>query len=147
MTGLHKVKTRSMSHLDGVVGVGDDCDEKAEDHVDEERHEGVEVNPAEDPHHAALVLHVLEGGKHVVPVDQGEQTLRHRVQGAELRQREEGIFHFSAKGSVPQFTPQNNLRMYSKKGEICRKTCPRRCKPSRDMVLARSSRRSSSLSK
>lgn len=78
-----------MSHLDGVVGVGDDCDEEAEDHVDEERHKGVEVNPAEDPHHAVLALHVLEGGKHVVPVDQGEEALGHGVQGAELRQREQ----------------------------------------------------------
>lgn len=95
-----------MSHLDGVVGVGDDCDEKAEDHVDEERHKGVEVNPAEDPHHAVLVLHVLEGGKHVVSIDQGEQALRHRVQGAELRQREEGIFYFSAKVALTQFTPR-----------------------------------------
>lgn len=62
-------------HLDGVVGVGDDCDEEAEDHVDEERHKGVEVDSAEDPHHAALVHHVLEGGKHVVSVDQREQAL------------------------------------------------------------------------
>lgn len=77
------------SHLDGVVGVGDDRDEKAEDHVDEERHKGVEVNPAEDPHHAVLVLHVLEGGKHVVSVDQGEEALGYSVQGPELRQREQ----------------------------------------------------------
>lgn len=88
-----------LSHLDGVVGVGDDCDEQAEDHVDEERHKGVEVNPAEDPHHAVLVLHVLEGGKHVVSVDQGEETLGHRVQGAELCQRDERIFYFLAKAS------------------------------------------------
>lgn len=33
---LRKVKTEAMSHLDGVVGVGDDGDEKAEHHVDEE---------------------------------------------------------------------------------------------------------------
>lgn len=56
--------------LDGVVGVGDDCDKKAEDHVDEERHKGVEVDPAKNPHQSALLLHVLEGGKHVVSVDQ-----------------------------------------------------------------------------
>lgn len=74
-----------MTHLDGVVGVGDDGDEKAEDHVDEERHKGVEVHPAEDPHQAVLVLHVLEGGEHVVSVDQGEEALGHRVHGAELR--------------------------------------------------------------
>lgn len=65
--------------LDGVIGVSDDCDEKAEDHVDEERDKGIEVDSAEDPHQAALPLHVLEGGIHVISVDQGEQTLRHRV--------------------------------------------------------------------
>lgn len=69
-----------MKNLDGVVGVSDDRDEKAEDHVDEERHKGIEVDSAEHPHQAALLLHVTEGGKHVVTVDQGEQTLRHRVQ-------------------------------------------------------------------
>lgn len=73
------------SHLDGGVGVGDDGDEKAEDHVDEERYEGVEVDPAEDPNKAALLVHVLEGGEHVVPVDEGEQALRHRVQRPKLR--------------------------------------------------------------
>lgn len=64
-----------MCHLDGVVGVGDDCDEEAEDHVDEERHKAVEVDSAENPHEAALLLHVLEGGKHVVSVDQREEAL------------------------------------------------------------------------
>lgn len=63
-----------MSHLDGGVGVGDDRDEKAEDHVDKERYKGVEIDPAENPNQAALLLHVFEGGKHVIPVDQGEQT-------------------------------------------------------------------------
>lgn len=73
------------SHLDGGVGVGDDGDEEAEDHVDEERYEGVEVDPAENPNKAALLVHVLKGGEHVVPVDEGEQALRHRVQRPKLR--------------------------------------------------------------
>lgn len=72
------------SHLDGGVGVGDDGDEKAEDHVDEEGYEGVEVDPAENPNKAALLVHVLKGGEHVVPVDEGEQALRHRVQRPKL---------------------------------------------------------------
>lgn len=55
--------------LDGVIGVGDDGDEEAEDHVDKERDEGIEVDPAENPHQAALLLHVLEGGEHVVSID------------------------------------------------------------------------------
>lgn len=75
---------RSQHHLDGVVGVGDDGDEEAEDHVDEKRHKGVEVDPAESPHQAALLLHVLKGGEHVVSVDQREQTFWHRVQGPKL---------------------------------------------------------------
>lgn len=62
-------------HLDGFVGVCDDCDEKAEDHVYEEGDKGVEIDSAVNPHQAALLLHVLEGGKHVVSVDQREQTL------------------------------------------------------------------------
>lgn len=66
-------------YLDGVVGVSDDCDEKAEDHVDEERDKGIKVNSAENPHQAAFLLHVFKGGKHVVSIDQGEQTLRHCV--------------------------------------------------------------------
>lgn len=70
--GLQKL---SKNHLDGVIGVGNKCDKKAEDHVDEERHKGVEVDSAEDPHQTALLIHVLEGGKHVVSVDQREQTL------------------------------------------------------------------------
>lgn len=85
--------TSTTGHLDGAVGVGDDGDEKAEDHVDEERYEAVEVDPAEDPNQAALLLHVLEGGEHVVPVDQREQTLRHRVQRPEL-QPKEGVNHY-----------------------------------------------------
>lgn len=71
--------TSKIGHRDGAVGVGDECDKKAEDHVDEERYEAVEIDPAEDPNKAALLLHVLKGGKHVVPVDQREQTLGHRV--------------------------------------------------------------------
>ena len=83
--GLQIYKMRGKPHLDGVVGVGDDGDEEAEDHVDEERDKSIEVDPAEHPHHAALLLHVLKGGKHVIPVDQREETLRHGVQGPKLK--------------------------------------------------------------
>lgn len=62
-------------YLECVVCVCDDGDEQAEDHVNEERHEGIDVHSAENPHQAALLLHVLEGGEHVVSVDQREQTL------------------------------------------------------------------------
>lgn len=89
---LHSIESENclhlnskISHLDGAVSVGDDGDKKAEDHVDEERYKAVEIDPAEDPNQAALLLHVLKGGKHVVPVDQREQTLRHRVQRPKLQ--------------------------------------------------------------
>lgn len=75
----------ALRYLDGLVGVGDQGDEEAEHHVDEERDEGVQVTTTEQPHQVALLLHVLKGGEHVVSVDQGEQTLRHRVQGTELQ--------------------------------------------------------------
>lgn len=57
-------------YLDGFIGVSDDCDEKAEDHVDEERDKCIEVNSAENPNQAAFLLHVFKGGKHVVSIDQ-----------------------------------------------------------------------------
>ena len=71
-------------HLDGLVGVGDEGDEEAEHHVDEEGDEGVEVDSAEQPHQVRLVPHGFEGGVHVVAVDEREETLRHLVQGSEL---------------------------------------------------------------
>ena len=83
-----QISKRSQRHLDGVVGVGDEGDEEAEDHVDEERNKGVEVDPAESPHQAALLLHVLKGGEHIVSVDQREQTFWHCVQRPKLESRE-----------------------------------------------------------
>lgn len=85
-------------YLDGVIGVGDECDEKAEDHVDKEWHEGVEVDSAEHPHQAVLLLHVLKSGKHVVSIDQREQTLWHSVQRPELQRHLQSttLFFFTA---------------------------------------------------
>lgn len=68
----------------GVVGSGDERDEEGQHHVDEEGDEGVEVDLAEDPHQRATVLHLSERDKHVVPVDQRKQALRHHGQGAKL---------------------------------------------------------------
>lgn len=93
------------SHLDGAVGVSDDCDKKAEDHVDEEWYKAVEVDPAEDPNKAALLLHVIKGGKHVVPVDQREQTLRHRVQRPKLQPKKERVNYYL---QIPK--PQKNYQ-------------------------------------
>ena len=73
--------------LDGLVGVSDESDEEAEHHVDEEGDEGVEVEPAEEPHHVAPVSHLQEGGVHVVPIDEGEEALRHLVESSELEEK------------------------------------------------------------
>ena len=72
------------ANLDGLIGVCYKSDEEAEHHVDEEGDEGVEVKPAEQPHHVALVSHLQEGVVHVVPVDQREEALGHLVQRTEL---------------------------------------------------------------
>lgn len=75
---------KSLTDLDGLIGVCDESDEQAEDHVDEEGDEGVQVEPAEQPHHVALIPHLLKGGVHVVPVDEWEEALCHLVQSSEL---------------------------------------------------------------
>jgi len=79
-------------HLDGLVGIGDEGDEEAEHHVDEEGDEGVEVDAAEQPQHVRLVPHLLEGGVHVVAVDQREEALRHLVQRPELVEGHNHVF-------------------------------------------------------
>ena len=78
---------RTRTNLDGLVGVSDESDEEAEHHVDEKGDEGVEVESAEEPHHVAVVSHLQEGGVHVVPVDEGEEALRHLVEGSELEEK------------------------------------------------------------
>lgn len=75
------------TNLDGLVGVGDESDEEAQHHVDEERDEGVEIEPAEKPDHVALVSHLEEGSIHVVPIDQWEQTLAHLCKWPELEKQ------------------------------------------------------------
>lgn len=74
----------SKADLDGLVCVCDEGNEQTEHHVNEEREEGVEVEPAEQPHHVSLLSHLLESGVQVITVDQREQALRHLVQGPEL---------------------------------------------------------------
>lgn len=76
-----------MADLDGVVGTGDECNEETQHHVDEEADEGVEVELGEEPHQAAVTLlglHGCECHKHVVSVDEREETLGHHGQRAEL---------------------------------------------------------------
>jgi len=71
--------------LDDLVGVHDDRDEEREHHVDEQAYKGVEVDSAVHPHRQRPILgDGLEGGKHIVAVDEGEQALRSRHDGFEL---------------------------------------------------------------
>lgn len=59
--------------LDGVIGTGDERDEEAQHHVDEEADEGVKVDLGEEPDEAAaalLRLHRRKRHKHVIPIDE-----------------------------------------------------------------------------
>lgn len=56
--------------LNGFVRVCDERDEKAQDHVDEEADERVQVDAAEQPHQVTFLLHFRERGKHVVSIYQ-----------------------------------------------------------------------------
>lgn len=76
-------------HLDHLVGASDEGDEERQHHVDEHRDEGVEVEPAEVPHQAVLVLELCEGGEHVVAIQQREQALCHATQLLELQTEED----------------------------------------------------------
>jgi len=60
--------------LDSLVGITDDTNEQAEDHINEERDEGVQVDFAEDPHSITLLVHLGKCHEHVVTVDQREHT-------------------------------------------------------------------------
>ena len=62
--------------LDHPVRVHYDRDEEGEHHIDEEANEPIKVEPAEDPNRDGVVHgNRVEGGKHVVPVDEAEQAL------------------------------------------------------------------------
>lgn len=65
------------TNLDGLVGAGDQSNEEAEDHVDEEADKSIQVELAKEPHQVAVLLHCGKGHKHVVPIDEGEEALRH----------------------------------------------------------------------
>lgn len=69
-----------MLYLYGVVGVSDECNKKAEDHVYEQTNEGIQIQPTEQPHQRAFLLDLSKCCKHIITVDQRKQTLGHRVQ-------------------------------------------------------------------
>lgn len=71
-------------YLDALVSVCDKSYEKAEHHVDEERDERVEVDPAEQPHHCVLLLELCKRREHVVPVHQREEAFGHAAQTFKL---------------------------------------------------------------
>lgn len=70
--------------LYGLIGSCDESNKQRQNHVDEERYEAVQVNLAEQPHQSTALLHPRKRHEHVVPVNKGEQALRHHGQGAEL---------------------------------------------------------------
>lgn len=74
-----------MTYLNGVVRIGNERDEKTEDHVDEEADERVQVDAAEQPHQEALLLDLSKRGKHVITVDQRKQAFGNDVQVFKLQ--------------------------------------------------------------
>lgn len=86
---LKPVMTVCLQHtnFDGFIGVGDESNEQAENHVNEQGDEGVEVEPAEEPNHVAVVSSFQKGGVHVIPVNEGEEAFCHFAQCAELEDK------------------------------------------------------------
>ena len=62
--------TQRGTHLHSFIGITDYTNEQAEDHVDEERDEGVQVNLAEYPSSIAPLLHFFECHEHVIAIQQ-----------------------------------------------------------------------------
>lgn len=81
--------TRWCKYLDGLVGVGYKSDKERQHHVDEQRDEGVQVSPTEEPHQGVFVLKLGEGGEHVVSIQQREQALCHETQALKLQRKRE----------------------------------------------------------
>lgn len=71
-------------YLDALVSICDESYEQAEHHVDEERDERVEVDPAEQPHHSVLLLDLGKRREHVIPVHQREEAFGHSAQTLKL---------------------------------------------------------------
>lgn len=69
-----------MLYLYGVIGVSNECNKKAEDHVYKQTDEGVQIQSAEHPHQGTLLLDLSKCCKHIIPIDQRKQTFSHCVQ-------------------------------------------------------------------
>lgn len=60
--------------LHSLVCIADDTNEQTEDHVNEQRDEGVKVNLAEYPGGVTLSIHLSKRHEHVVSIDQREHA-------------------------------------------------------------------------
>lgn len=78
------------ANLYGLIGIHDDGYEQAEDDIDEERNEGVEIDAGEPPHHRVFAGSGGEGGKHVIPIDEGVEALHGWRESPELWEAREG---------------------------------------------------------
>lgn len=83
--GLDKLFPFIIPYLYSLIGSCDESNKQWQHHVDEEWDEGVQVDLAEQPHQGAALLHPRKRHKHVVSVNEGEQTFWHHGQGTELR--------------------------------------------------------------
>ena len=70
--------------FDSFVSIHNDGNEKTQDNVEENDDEKVQVGSGEAPNHTVFSVHHAEGSKHIVPVNQGEQTFRRWADGAKF---------------------------------------------------------------
>lgn len=84
----YKCEGKQKLYLYGVIRVSNECNKKAEDHVYKQANEGVQIQPTEQPHQCALLLDLSKRCKHIIAVDQREQTLSHCVQILKLENNE-----------------------------------------------------------
>lgn len=80
-----------MFYLYGVIGVCDQSNKKAEDHVYKQNNEGIQIQPTEYPHQHALLLDLSKRCKHVIAIDQRKQTLSYCVQVFKLEDNEHKV--------------------------------------------------------
>ena len=71
--------------MQGFIGIGDQGDEHAEDHIDEECYEDVEIDLGENKRRHRDMRHFLVSRIHVVTIDKREETLRGDRRVTELR--------------------------------------------------------------
>ena len=70
--------------FDSFVSIHNDGNEKTQDNVDEYDDEKVQIGSGEAPNHTVFSIHHAECSKHIVSVNQGEQTFRRGTDGAKF---------------------------------------------------------------